>query len=209
MSSEAERIDDADRSELATRLGEAFGDLAPDLVTRCRDYLKLIAQQSIDGGLQAKLSSSDVVQETLLQAWRKRDQFRGTSESEFYAWLYQILQNQLIDQQRRFRGSAKRDIRLERPLGPSPSGSGGVREVAESGHSPLSHAELAEESHRLSAAMESLSEDHQRVLRLRNWEGLDFVEIGNRMDRTPAAVRQLWVRALAGLQRALERQDDG
>jgi len=201
-------LDEARSEEFTSQLDEAFGGFSPETVARCRDYLKLVAQRSMDDGLQAKFSSSDVVQETLLHAWRRGDQFRGATENEFRGWLNQILQNHLVDQQRRYRGSAKRNVRVERPLADVGPAGGAKDELVHESRSPASKAELAEEAERLNIAMAALADDHRRVLRLRNWDGLDFAEIGRRMERSPAAARQLWVRALLSLQQALEHRDD-
>jgi RNA polymerase sigma-70 factor (ECF subfamily) len=58
--------------------------------------------------------SEDLVQETLLRAWRKRDTFAG--RSSFRAWLYKIATNACLDA-------------LERRPRPRPSGGGPLTEV--------------------------------------------------------------------------------
>src|SRR5262245_38808285 len=87
---------------------------------RCRDYLLLLARLQLDPGLRGVLDPSDVVQQTLLKAHAKRDQFRGGSEGELLAWLRTILAHHLADLARkhapRLRG---RERALEAALGES------------------------------------------------------------------------------------------
>ena len=54
---------------------------------RFRSYLRLLARLHLESCLQGKLDPSDVVQETLLKAHEKIDQFRGGSDAELAGWL--------------------------------------------------------------------------------------------------------------------------
>ena len=58
---------------------------------RHRPYLTLLARAHLNRNHPARLDSSDIVQQTLLDAFSKRDQFRGSCEAEFAAWLREIL----------------------------------------------------------------------------------------------------------------------
>src|SRR5262249_59344683 len=89
-----------------------------------REYLRVLARLQIDPRLRPKLDPSDVVQETLLKAHERRDQFRGTTNAELAAWLRQILANQLAEALRHYTRQA-RDVSRERSLeaaveGPAP-----------------------------------------------------------------------------------------
>jgi len=52
-----------------------------------RDYLHPLARLQIDPRLRSKLDPSDIVQQTLLIAHERRDQFRGGTDADKAAWL--------------------------------------------------------------------------------------------------------------------------
>src|SRR6516165_6025201 len=86
------------------------------LLERYRNYLFLLARVQIGRRIQGKLDVADVVQETFLEVHRGIGQFRGNSEQQFLAWLRQILVGILANQVRRYFGTKRRDVRLEREL---------------------------------------------------------------------------------------------
>src|SRR5262245_15723438 len=81
-----------------------------------RGYLALLARLQIGRRLQGKVDASDVVQETFLEAYRHFPQFRGTTEAELVSWLRQILAARLAKLVRRYLGTRRRDVRMEREL---------------------------------------------------------------------------------------------
>ena len=91
---------------------QAFGDL----LACYGNYLQLLARVGIDRHLRSKVSPSDVVQDTFVQAKRCFHQFRGSTEQELLAWLRKILTSQLTASIRRY-SAQQRDIRLEQQVG--------------------------------------------------------------------------------------------
>ncbi len=169
------------------------------LLASCQNYLLAIAQASLHEGLTGKVAASSVVQETFLEAGRDLDCFRTGEFSEFQAWLRAILLNNLADARRRFESSKKRDISMEVVV---PSSY--LEELALARDpSPSSSACLAEQTHRLQAAMAQLPAEYRQVIELRNRDKLRFAEIGLRLSRTPDSARMMWIRAVEELQAIL------
>ena len=102
--------------ELLARAANEDGEALGQLLGLYRDYLRLLAGLEIGRRLQVKLDASDLVQETMMEAHKDFGTFRGASEAELVAWLRQIMASVLCGQLRKYLGTQKRDIRLERTL---------------------------------------------------------------------------------------------
>src|SRR5262249_43559834 len=72
-----------------------------------RNYLRLLARTQVDGALRARLDPSDLVQETLLEAYRDFPRFFGGTENELMAWLRRILVRNLADQLKRHQAQGR------------------------------------------------------------------------------------------------------
>lgn len=58
-----------------------------------REYLRLLAGLQLHPRLRGQLDPSDIVQQTLLKAHEKHEQFRGSSDHELRGWLRSILRD--------------------------------------------------------------------------------------------------------------------
>lgn len=181
-------------------------EISLDDLERYRSWLCLLARMQVEGRYQAKFDPSDVVQQTMLEAVRAWDDFRGQTDAERAAWLRQILAHVLLREIRRFAGTKRRDLKreisLEQSLAESSLRLGAV--LAASGSSPSARLDRQEQELRLADALARLPDDYRQVILLRNVEGLSHEEVARRMDRGQGAVRMLWVRALARLRDELE-----
>jgi RNA polymerase sigma-70 factor (ECF subfamily) len=171
---------------------------------RFREYLRLLARVQMDPRLQGKLDPSDVVQQTLLEAYQKRDQCRGTTDAERAAWLRGILAHNLADALRAF-GRDKRDVDRERSLEESLRQSSAHLErwLAADEPSPGEQAVRQERAIRLAIALAELPEGQREALVLQYWHGWTLAEIGGHLGRTPAAVAGLLKRGLRKLRQQL------
>lgn len=175
-------------------------------LARYEPWLRVLARMEIDSRFQAKFSASDVVQQTMLEAWRNWDQFRGEDEPQRRAWLRQILAHQLAHLTRHYAGTQKRDVGRERSLDASLAASSMRLEqlLPDRRDSPSARAVTNERAMQLARVLDELPDDYRRVITLRNLEDLPHEEVARRMNRSSGAVRMLWLRALADLRQRVE-----
>jgi RNA polymerase sigma-70 factor (ECF subfamily) len=166
-----------------------------------RNYLRLLARTQIDLQLQGRLNPSDVVQETFLRAYRRFDRFHGHNEQELLAWLRRILVRVLARAVENNLVAQKRDVRrelslqtLQRRLDRSSMQFDKV--LFSQIHSPSDHAQQRELVAVVADRLAALPAAYRDVIVLRNLEGLSFDEVAQRMNRSPGAVRVLWLRAI-------------
>jgi RNA polymerase sigma-70 factor, ECF subfamily len=180
-------------------------DSIGQLLELYRQYLAFLARLEIGRRLQGKVDPSDAVQEAFLGAHRDFDQFRGTTEKEFTAWLRQVLASVLANLVRHYQGTQRRDVRLERQLAIDLEESSKAldRGLIAAGSSPSQQAVQREQSVLLADALARLPEDQRELLILRHLEGLTFPQVAERLGRSLDSVKKQWPGALAALKRAL------
>jgi RNA polymerase sigma-70 factor (ECF subfamily) len=178
------------------------------LLETYRDYLTFLARVQLGRRLQGKVDPSDLVQETFLEAHRDFRQFQGETEGALLAWLRRVLATNLADQIRRYRGSQRRDPRLERRLAAEldQSSEGLDRALIAPDSCPSVRASRDEEAVRLSHSLEKLPAEYRDVLLLRHFEGLKFPAIARRLGKSLDGVKNTWLRALGRLRRTLEEK---
>ena len=138
------------------------------------------------------MESQDILQQTLLKAFQKLEQFEGSGRNSLMGWLATIAWNEIRDQADYYH-RLRRDIRMRQTWVSCfdlPD-----RQL----HTEVSRIALNEETRLLVAAMDRLTESYREVIVLRRFEELSFQEIGQRLDRTPEAARKLFARAMSTL----------
>ncbi|HWY87701.1 MAG TPA: sigma-70 family RNA polymerase sigma factor [Gemmataceae bacterium] len=185
-------------AQARTGSGEALEALGAVLES-CRNYLLLVANQSLNGDLRGKIAPSDLVQETFLEAQRDFERFQGTSEKELLAWLRRILVNNIANAVRQYKDTDMRDVRREVRITSTSVGA-----LADGAATPGSAALTRERDDALHEALGKLPASTRDVVCWRNYELCSFEEIGLRLGGTAEGARKVWARALVQLQKLLE-----
>lgn len=169
-----------------------------------RNYLLLLARMQLGERLQAKFDPSDIVQQTLLEAHRKQDQFRGSTEAEQAAWLRQMLACCIADALRAYK-RGKRNADLERSLEAGLEHSSARLEgwLAAEQSSPSERAVRQERLLQLAEALALLPDDQRRTVELHHLSGCSVAVIAERLGRSETAVGGLLRRGMAALRKQL------
>jgi RNA polymerase sigma-70 factor, ECF subfamily len=172
---------------------------------RFRDYLRLLVRLQLGVRPNARVDPSDIVQQTLLEAFEKRAQFRGNTDAEQAAWLRMILARNVADVHRA-QARLKRDVTRERSLDEDLDESSARlgRWLAADQPSPSEHARLHEQAILLADALARLPEFQREAVILHYWQGRSLAEIASTLDRSTGSIAGLLKRGLKALRTELD-----
>ncbi len=159
---------------------------------RYGDRLHALIRLRLGPHLRRRLESRDILQVTLLKAFKGLDRFKGSGSRSLMAWLGAIAHDQICDQAD-FYGRQKRDARRDRTLDER------VDLIARQVHTEASRLQLKVDTERLERALDQLGEAQREIILLRHFEELSFPEIGERLGKSPDACRMQLARAMTAL----------
>ena len=140
--------------------------------------------------------AADLAQEAFVKAWQGLDSFQG--ESSFATWLYRLTANLCIDWLRK----KKRREGVE----PAVSLDDEERAWAEPANwegDPQVQLERSEQGKALARGLARLSEEHRRILVLRELSGLSYQEISQTLELDLGTVKSRIARARLALRKIL------
>jgi RNA polymerase sigma-70 factor (ECF subfamily) len=176
----------------------------PGVVARYEPYLRMLARTQLRKAYQAKVGTSDMVQQAMLQAVQGLDGFRGSTEAEFRGWLRQILARHLCHLDRDMHRE-KRDVRreqsMEQKLAESSMRLEGL--LAGDGPTPSQNVAFGENVLRVAEAVEQLPDSQRDAIRLHYLEGLKLSEVADQLDKSTGAVAGLLHRGMQSLRQNL------
>ncbi|HJQ81900.1 MAG TPA: sigma-70 family RNA polymerase sigma factor [Lacipirellulaceae bacterium] len=173
------------------------------LLALYRPYLRLAADRQMPKILNKRADASDIAQQTLVDAVRGLDEFRGRTEPEFTAWMMKLLERNLL-QCLRNHTLGKRDVRLEHNW-TDESGSAQMvwHSLAGSGSSPESRVVHGETALQLAAALDKLPADQRTAVEMRYIGHESLQTIADEMGRSVGSVAGLIRRGVESIEKHL------
>ena len=138
--------------------------------------------------------ASDVLQETLIAAYKGLPEFRG--DASLSTWLFQVARSFCVKARRRRSGQPATLDALDSPEA--------CRVALPETESPHLQAQSRETGAVLQAALATLSASHREVLLLKDVEGLSAEEVAQVLDEKVPAVKSRLHRARLELRRLLQ-----
>lgn len=205
--------DQPETRELLDRARRGEAAAVDRLLDRHRAALRRLVQLRLDAGIRRRVDASDVVQEALLDASRRLDQYLQNPVLPFHLWLRHIALDRVADAHRRHRQAQRRSVDRERPLRlvrlPEGSSVDLAAALADPELTPASAALQHELERRFEAALGQMAEGDRDIILMRHFEHLSNQDVAGLLGLSEAAAAMRYLRALKRLRGLLlpESQD--
>ncbi|MEM7203269.1 MAG: sigma-70 family RNA polymerase sigma factor [Planctomycetota bacterium] len=163
------------------------------LLSRLQGQFEAGARRFVSGNLKAKTRASDLLQDAYVQVVRRIDEFQGSTEGEFAAWVAAIIDS-----------CGRREYRyLTATKRKAPTGTTELTALARAylgaTTSPVSELHHAERVSLVHEAVRSLRDDYRVVIQEIVLGGRPVPDVARDLGRTEQATRMLLCRARAAL----------
>lgn len=185
--------------------GARGGD--PDAVNRLFERHRVAVRKMIDlrldPALGRRVDASDIVQEVLVEANRRLDEYLRAPALPFHLWLRQMAKDRVIDAHRRHRVAARRSLDREQPLrvaaADAESAIDLMGQLADSQMTPAAVATWRELQRRFAEACSALDEQDQEIILMRHFERLSNSEAAEALGLSAQAASMRHLRAMRRL----------
>jgi RNA polymerase sigma-70 factor (ECF subfamily) len=173
------------------------------LLERHRTSLRRMIQLRLDRQIARRVDASDIVQDVLLEANTRLQDYLVDPRLPFHLWLRQLAQDRMIDMHRRHRGAQRRSLDREQSLAApqfaDQSGFDLMGQLADHELTPAAASIRKELEGRFLVALGELEEEDRDILLMRHFEQLGNGEVAVALGLSAAAAGMRHLRALRKL----------
>jgi RNA polymerase sigma-70 factor (ECF subfamily) len=178
------------------------------LLDRHRDSLRRMVGMRLDKQIARRVDVSDVVQDVLVEANRRLQDYLQNPAMAFHLWIRQIAKDRIIDAHRRHRVSAKRSVDREQQLVAQANVDHSTMELAgqlcDPELTPAAAATAQELAVHVQSAIELLEDRDREIILMRHYEQLSNQDIAQALGLTEPAASMRYLRALKRLRKLLD-----
>jgi RNA polymerase sigma-70 factor (ECF subfamily) len=197
--------------ELLAAAKDGQAEAINQLLERHRTALRRMVDLRMDRAMERRVDASDVVQDVMLEANRRLNDYLHDPVMPFHLWLRQLAKDRIIDLHRRHRVAAKRSLDRERPLEAAPRLDQSTLDLAaqlcDREMTPAEAATWRELERRFQAAIEELDERDREVVLMRHFEQLTNSEVAQALQLSEPAAGMRYMRAMRRLRTLLADLD--
>ncbi len=184
------------------------GDAVERLLDRHRESLRRMIAMRLDQRILRRVDVSDVVQDVLIEANRRLQDYLAKPIMPFHLWIRQIAKDRIIDAHRRHRVSARRSIDREQPLVARGPLDQSTMDLAARLHDPeLTPAAVATQRElaiHVQGAIDLLDDRDREIILMRHYEQLSNQDAAAALQVTEPAASMRYLRALKRLRKLLD-----
>ena len=156
--------------------------------------LLLVIDRRMTAALRKVVPAEDILQESLLHAWRDRKSFEWQGIKSFRSWLLTIADHRIRDAADRREADKRGGGRSALPLAGFGGDGGGTTlsdgpDLPAGSTTPSRLAAYREQAEIMRTALEGLPDESRDIVRLRLFEHCDLEEIADRLGLGVSAVR--------------------
>src|SRR5262245_5608254 len=173
------------------------------LLTTHREPLRRMIGLRLDPALAARVDASDIVQDVLIEAHRRLQDYLRNPGMPFHLWLRHIAKDHIIDAHRHERLAQRRSVDREQPMNamrPGESSLDWATRFLDQELTPATAAMREEMERKVQRAIQELSEEDRDVILMRYVEQLPNQDVASALGLSEAAASMRCLRAVRRLQ---------
>jgi RNA polymerase sigma-70 factor (ECF subfamily) len=198
--------------ELLLGARDGDDDAVNRLIERHRAAVLRMVQMRLDHKIRRRVDVSDVVQDVMIEANRRLQDYIANPAMPFHLWLRHIAKDRIIDAHRRHRGSQKRSVDREQALAAPGANDRSTMDLAvhlcDGELTPAAAATQREMAKRVADAVSQLGDQDGEIIIMRHYEQLTNQEVAQALGLSEPAASMRYLRAVRRLREMLTGSDE-